>query len=320
MSSSLRILLSVAVLAALAGGLAPGLFGDRGQTRAQPGEAPSENVAPDTTDASTRAAFSDILSRAQAEGWQALPFGVIVQRVGETLVGRAYEAGLLDRHPEETLVADLTAFDCVLYIENVLALAEGVATADTTYAGYLDRLERLRYREGTMSGYCSRLHYFTEWIANNAERGALRNVTAEMGGQPFEKEITFMSEHRSSYPRLASSDSLYACIVDMEAGLRRAELVVLPQERIHEAYARIQHGDVVAMATRIGGLDVTHTGFAYRFPDGGIGFLHASSADEAVKISPDLQGYVQSIDSQIGVMIARPTDPRRAAGDGSLSP
>ena len=273
----------------------------------------SASVSGDTTlaedaDPETLATFGQIRDAAAAEAIAAKPFGEIVQWVGEQLIGRPYAAGLLDAPETETLVVDLRQFDCVLYVENVIALAQSIALGETDYEAYARRVERLRYREGTMSGYCSRLHYFTEWIHDNDARGAIRNITQQVGGESFDKQIDFMSEHRGSYPKLVS-DETYACIVDMEQDLRSVELFYIPQSRIAEAYGRLQPGDVIATATSIGGLDVTHTGFVHK-TDAGTGFMHASLSSNAVKVSPDLQDYVQGINSQIGVVVARPLDPR----------
>ena len=58
--------------------------------------------------------------------------------------------------------------------ETVLATARGVAVSDTSYSGFARRLAEQRSRNGTMRGYCSRLHYFTEWPADNEDRGLLR--------------------------------------------------------------------------------------------------------------------------------------------------
>jgi len=65
---------------------------------------------------------------------------------------------------------------------------------------------------------------------------------------------------------------------------------------------------VIAMATGIEGLDVTHTGFVYRTPEGGTGFIHASLTGE-VKVSDDLAGYVEDNAQQIGIIVARPVPP-----------
>lgn len=268
--------------------------------------APSDTI--DAAERETRATFQQILDDAEAQDVAARSYGEIVQWVGEQLLGRPYVAGMLDAPADEMLIVDLTAFDCVLYIENVLSLSRAIATGEASYETYADGVRDLRYRDGDLDGYCSRLHYFSDWIRDNERRGTLRNITEEVGGEPFEKRLTFMSEHRDAYPKLAS-DSTYACIVDMEAGLADAELFYIPQDRISGAYASLRPGDIIATATRIGGLDVTHTGFVHKTA-AHTGFMHASLASDRVKISDDLEDYVQGISSQVGVVVVRPADPR----------
>ncbi len=268
--------------------------------------APGDSLA--ALSPATAAAYGRITSEARAQGIAARPYGEIVQWVGEQLRGRPYVAGLLDAPPRETLLADLTRFDCVLFVENVLAVAHTIAMEDTTPEAYVAEIARMRYRSGQMAGYCSRLHYFSDWIADNDTRSIVHNVTAEAGGVPFDKRIDFMSTHRASYPHLRD-DATYACATAAEARLADLELVYIPKANIRSAYAQMQPGDIVAMATSIGGLDVTHTGFIH--VDGsGTGFMHASSASNAVKVSPDLSDYVRDIRNQVGIIIARPVDPR----------
>ena len=64
-------------------------------------------------------------------------------------------------------------------------------------------LEYIRYKDGKLDGYASRLHYFTEWIANNESKGLLRNITKDIGGTEITKDINFMSTHRELYPFLS---------------------------------------------------------------------------------------------------------------------
>lgn len=275
--------------------------------------AESEPTRADTLDQNSRAVFDMLQEAAEREGWSERPYSEIIEAVGKALQGQTYADGLLDAPDHEALVADLTRFDCVLFVENVLAVSNGIATGEASPSGYLRTLEDFRYRDGTRNGYASRLHYFSEWIADNEVRGRMENVTDEIGGERFEKRFTFMGTHRSSYRRLANSDSLYARILDMEERLNDdLELFYIPQDRIAEAYPLMQTGDVIATATRIGGLDVSHTGFAVEMSDGRMGFMHASLAAGEVIVSPDLQDYVQGIDHQVGVVVARPIDPRSA--------
>jgi len=277
---------------------------------------PAADAVAFTTDSTTATTYREIMNAAAAAGVAARPYGEIVQWTAEQLLGRPYVAGMLDAPEEETLVLDLTRFDCVLLIENVLAIARQIALGERGYDGYAAGVQALRYRDGQMDGYCSRLHYFTDWIRDNQRRGAMTDVTSQIGGEVFDKRLDFMSTHRGSYPRMAS-DAVYACVVGTERALAAGgEIHHIPQARIAAAYDGMQAGDIVATTTSIGGLDVTHTGFVHR--DGRrTGFLHASSASNAVKISPDLQAYVEGIRSQVGVVIVRPTDPRagRASGE-----
>ncbi|WP_082348868.1 MULTISPECIES: N-acetylmuramoyl-L-alanine amidase-like domain-containing protein [Planktothricoides] len=232
------------------------------------------------------------------------PLGEIIQAIGEQFLGTPYMAGLLDKSPEENLVVTLQGFDCVLFVETVLAIARGIAQQDYNYQNFRDRVQEQRYRGGKIDGYCSRLHYFSDWIYDNQNRRLVENITQNIGGIPLGATLNFMTQHRQYYPQLAN-ESNYQCILNQEARLAHLNIRYIPQDKIATIYPYLQPGDIIATATDIPGLDVTHTGLVYRFPDGGIGFIHASPSGE-VKISRDLQSYIQAVDGQIGIIVARP--------------
>jgi hypothetical protein len=60
------------------------------------------------------------------------------------------------------------------------------------------------------------------------------------------------------------------------------------------------------VTTDLKGLDATHTGFVYPTVNG-MGFIHASPSGK-VKVSADLQRYVEGVDHAIGIMVARPVN------------
>ena len=248
--------------------------------------------------------FDSLMTRARVEDWHEEQVGDVVERVALFFEGAPYVAGLLDRPPVETLVTSFDGFDCVLLVETAVAAARTIRRQDYSFEGFLDEIESLRYRSGEMDGYCSRLHYFSEWILDNEKRGTVRNITAELGGVQLEKRLNFMTEHRGSYPRIVSNDSLFAGIQEMESSLSGLQLFYIPQDRIRESYDRLRSGDIIATATRVPGLDVSHTGLVYRNEDR-VGFLHASTSG-GVMVSSDLQDYVENIDIQIGIVVARP--------------
>jgi hypothetical protein len=262
-----------------------------------------------TPDSATAARFASAMRYGRGRADTAQSIGTLMQALGLHFRGRPYLEGTLDAPPTERLVVRLDGFDCVTFVETLLAMARGLGAGDTTYAGFARRLAEQRYRDGAPPGYCGRLHYFTEWIADNAERGLVRRLDDTLGGRRLADSLNFMSTHRSSYDRFATDDSLYACVQRMEDSLharqRERPVRYVPQDSIRAVYDRLRAGDIVAVATSIDGLDVAHTGLVYAHADGGRGLLHASLSDGVV-VSPDLQRYVQTIDHHIGIVIARP--------------
>ena len=235
-------------------------------------------------------------------------------------MGTPYEAQTLERYftaggsPDaEPLILSLTRFDCVTLVESCVAVAR-VAAADgpPTWAGFAREVERMRYRGGVRSGYGSRLHYFSEWISDGAARGLVRDLGAELGGVQDDRPLRFMSEHRGSYPALAS-DETYREISRRERFLDENPRTVVPTERIPAIADRIETGDIVAFATAIPGLDVTHAAFAYRGEDRVLRVLHAPLSGGVVEVTPaTLPEYVAAIRRSTGILIARPLPEGRS--------
>jgi hypothetical protein len=271
---------------------------------ALPGATTLDTTAIAPPDSATARLFADAMAHARSERLHTEPLGAIMQELGLHFRGRPYAAGLLDAPPAETLVVALDRYDCVTFVETMLAMARGVAAQDYDYATFARNLEALRYRGGVLDGYASRLHYFSDWIADNARRGHVVDLTERLGGDTLDKQLTFMTEHRDRYRHLADDDSLVRRIAAVEQDLADRDLHYIPQDRIRTVYDQLQAGDVIALATNIDGLDVSHTGLVYK-ADGQTGLLHASLTDGVI-VSPDLQAYVQNIKNQIGIVVARP--------------
>ncbi|MGD1717140.1 DUF1460 domain-containing protein [Dapis sp. BLCC M172] len=233
----------------------------------------------------------------------------IMQAIADYFIGTPYKAGLLDQSNQESLVITLDGFDCVLFVETVLAMARGIAMEDYSYLTFINNIRNQRYWKGKMDGYCSRLHYFSEWIADNQRRGNVRDIGVELGGERVKKQLFFMSKNRWNYPQIASNDANYQCIVSMEDNISKLKINYIPYYKIRSIYGQLKPGDIIAVATEINGLDVTHTGLVYRNSDGNIGFIHASPAGK-VTVAYDLERYIWNVESAIGILVARPVDPR----------
>ena len=254
--------------------------------------------------------FHEIMEQAISYNLSDTSMGQIMQAVAEQFLGADYKAGLLDRSERETLFISLKNFDCVIFIETVLAIARNIALKDYRYQTFTNHIVGQRYRNGDLNGYCSRLHYFLEWINDNQRRGTVQNMAPDLGGISLKKKLNFMSTNPSRYPQLANNNANYQCIVEMEANLQPLKIDYIPKNQIKRIYGYLQPGDIIGIATNIPGLDTTHTGLIYRSSEGQTGLLHASPAGK-VTVAPDLQRYVNNVKHSTGILIARPIDPRQ---------
>jgi len=243
------------------------------------------------------------------------PVGRSATRVGELAAGTPYAPFTLEAYLHaggsptrtEPLTLSLSRFDCVTLVEACLAVArvadhEGTAS----WERFGRETERMRYRGGERRGYASRLHYFSEWIADGERRGLVTDRGAELGGVEDARPLRFMTEHRRSYPALAD-DGVFREIGAVERRLDGHPRRVVPTKRIPQVVDRIESGDVLAFATEIPGLDVSHAAFAYRDVDGVLRVLHAPLSGGVVEVTrTTLPEYVAAIRRSTGILVARP--------------
>jgi hypothetical protein len=249
--------------------------------------------------------FVETMAWARAGGLEQEPIGEIIARVAARFVGAPYVPNSLEVEGDERLVVNLRTFDCVTLVESTLAIARLVRDGSDSFADFRRELQRIRYRDGVVNGYISRLHYFSDWIADNAQRGLLRDVTAEIGGVPDPEPINFMSNHADSYRQL-SDPAVLESVRQMEARITGRARYVVPQARIGEVASGIRNGDVIAATSSVNGLDVAHTGFAY-WQNGVLHLLHAPLVGTVVEISErPLAERILRIGTQDGIMVARP--------------
>ena len=270
--------------------------------------------APSEADAVRLRAWATAL-RSAGMNRSSVPLGRRAIKVGELAIGTPYEPYTLEAYIKaggdpksvEPLTVSLTRFDCVTLVESSLAVARASDdTAKPSWQRFSREVERMRYRGGKRRGYTSRLHYFSEWISDGQKRGLLEDLGRDLGGVNDARPLRFMTEHRSSYPALAD-DEVFREIGKMERSLDGQPRWVIPAEQIAGVENRIQTGDVLAFATAIPGIDVTHAAFAYRGNDSVLRVLHAPLSGGAVEITRStLPEYVAKIKRSTGILIARP--------------
>ena len=257
--------------------------------------------------------LQDKVRWAVAQGLDTVPAGEAIAQLGESFVGTPYRAGTLEAPGPEHVIVNLHELDCVTFVETVIALArfvrqDGLAAlgdslaAQARFEGYL---RDVRYRAGVVSGYASRLHYFSDWLRSNAAEGHIEILTAQLGGVPDARPVNFMTSHASAYPALADSATLAGVQMVEEQLTAGPARYVLPKDSIAPIVNDIRNGDIIAAAATVAGLDISHTGFAI-WKDGELHLMHAPLTGSPVEISPlPLAERIKGIPSQWGIMVAR---------------
>ena len=224
------------------------------------------------------------------------------------MLGVPYVAGTLDGNPSEELVVRTDALDCTTFVEVVLALTIVDKEGKFDYASFKEFLQKVRYRNGDLNGYASRLHYFSDWIRNNESKGFVKECTSDT---PCAKIQTlwlyFMSTHPDSYLPMKKDSSLVGEIASLEREWQGIEVSYIPKENLYlpPDELNIKNGDILAITTNIKGLDVVHVGFAF-WKGENLHLLHASSV--AKKVIEDLQtlyDYTKNKKAYTGVRVIR---------------
>ena len=203
------------------------------------------------------------------------------------MLGVPYVAGTLDGNEEEQLVVRTDALDCTTFVETVLALCIADKRGERSFAGFKKALTDVRYRDGVLDGYASRLHYFSDWIADNERMGVIEERTPSLSAEKQTLHLNFMSTHPESYRQLKEDSALVSEMKAVEARWQGVEVSYLPKGRLAEnpKHLGIKNGDILAITTNIKGLDVVHVGFACWIGER-LHLLHASSIAKKVMEDP----------------------------------
>lgn len=219
-----------------------------------------------------------------------------------------YVAHTLEGNPTEELVVNCDEVDCTTFVEYVLAesLCPRMANGDISETTFGEYLQKIRYRNGEIKGYTSRLHYIAEWINNGVKQGFIEDVTATHGRQTQQLKLSYMTDHPEQYAQLAKSPADVATMKQIEKALSGYEYHYVAQEALpSRGLSWIKNGDIIAITTSTPGLDVAHLGIAM-YVDGKLALLHASSKEKKVVVSSvTLSQMLKGNPSWTGIRVLR---------------
>lgn len=204
--------------------------------------------------------------------------GSRIEYLSRHFVGRPYEQNPLvgSADAAEAFTASFDRFDCVTYIETILALARASKVDD-----FGEWLRKIRYERGSIQ-WERRNHYITQWISNNVRNGTI--------GQISMPAVPIVSRERvlNAVPGLAA---------------RRAVVECVPKPAIRWLEPHLQTGDLIFFASTRKNLDVFHAGIIVR--DGENIFMRHSSRGQGGVVEQGLREFLKA-NRMAGVIVMRP--------------
>jgi Protein of unknown function (DUF1460) len=203
--------------------------------------------------------------------------GSRIEVISRQFLGRPYQTNPLigSADKAEVFTASIDRFDCVTYIETVIALARA-----STVDGFVKWLRKIRYERGRIQ-WDRRNHYMTLWIRNNVREGIVRRVSMAVATVSIDRVLNVV-------PGLAT---------------RRIRIRCVAKRAVPQCAERLRSGDVISFVSTHKHLDVFHAGIIVRVGKR-ILMRHASRSQGGV-VEQELSEFLKA-NRMAGVVVVRP--------------
>jgi len=222
----------------------------------------------------SRRRVQELLSKAKSEHSTAGR----VEAFARSFLGYPYQSNPLSGSADtpEVFSASFDGFDCVTYIETVLALARASSVDD-----FIEWLRKIRYERGSIQ-WARRNHFMTQWLRNNGREGVVRS-------NPM-RALPIISRERvlNGVPGLAA---------------RRTRLKCVPKSAVRRLAPHLQTGDLICFASTRKSLDVFHAGIIVL--DRKRILMRHASRSAGIVVEQELSEFLKS-NRMAGVIVARP--------------
>ena len=223
------------------------------------------------------------------KGKDDLSIGGRIDILSRRFLGSPYKSNPLIGSAEhaEVFTASLDAFDCVTFIETVLALARASKAGE-----FSEALRRIRYGRGRIQ-WRRRNHYMTDWIRNNVREGVIRPISTPA--------VPAISRERllNVLPGLAA---------------RRVRVKCMPKRAAARATNNLRNGDLIFFASTRRNLDVFHAGIIVR--EGARPRMRHASRSQGSVVEQELAEFLQA-NRMAGVIVMRPQGIARRTAVGN---
>jgi len=204
-------------------------------------------------------------------------------------LGHAYKPNPLigSVDTDEVFTASFDGFDCVTYIETIVALSRASNVDD-----FIEWLRKIRYERGLIQ-WERRNHYMTQWIRNNVRTRIIKPVSMPT--------VPTLTRER---------------VLNVVPGLdpQRARVKSVPKPAVSRIERHLQTGDLIFFASTRKNLDMFHAGIIVR-DSKRVSMRHASRSQGGV-VEQELSEFLKA-NRMAGVIVVRPQAMTRRAAVSS---
>ena len=228
-----------------------------------------------------RQRVTQLLSKAKSERSAANRIDVLSRQ----FIGYRYKENPLIGSDDsaEVFTVSFDGFDCVTYIETVLALSRAARVED-----FAEWLRKIRYDQGRIQ-WERRNHYMTGWIRSNERLKVIRPVPV------------------AAAP-IVSKERVLNVVLGLAAKKTRVRYV--PKSAMPRLTPHLQSGDLIFFVSTRKNLDVFHAGIIAR--DGDKVFLRHASRSNGSVVEQELSEFLKA-NRMAGVIVMRPKAATRAS-------
>jgi hypothetical protein len=189
-----------------------------------------------------------------------------IEKISALYLGRPYKVDPLGegRGYDKDPLYRLDAFDCMTYVETVIAQALA-----NDFDQFVELMKEIRYKNGQVN-FVLRNHFTNiDWIKNNQKNGLITDITRKLFP-------TYTLTSEIQIDKAAWFKKKYHLQVDLPLQISRLDYIPLDSLLQNpKLLQKIPSGSIINIV-RSGWIDISHQGFAILGTDGIFYFRHAS--------------------------------------------
>ncbi len=192
--------------------------------------------------------------------------------IGQYFIGAPYLANRLSKSNPEKVYFSFTDFDCVTYVENVLALYHSKGN----HIQFSENLIKIRYNDSI--SYENRNHYLISGLEKLVKLNILTPINNAFNSKSVFKNIDYLSKYVNSKHIDRSK------LIKTEKSISSRPIYYFDYMNDSDTKTLIQDGDIIAFLSSRNDLDFKHVGFVF-VKNNKKYILHASQEIKVVCIS-----------------------------------